>query len=404
MNIVLINHYAGSPIYGMEYRPFYLSKYWVEKGHNVTVVSSSFSHLRIRQPECKYLYSIEHINGIRYVWIKGNRYAGNGIKRVINIFVFVLLLRLLRKFIFKNKVDVVINSSTYPLDIYPAEKLAAEHSAKLIFEPHDLWPMVLYEVGGMSKKHPFVRLLQKAEDKCCNVSDAVVSLHPDNILHLKARGCDPAKYFHIPNGVDVENWKLADNFTGYHSEILKKLRSEGKYILMYAGSVAIANGLDTLIETAKVIDDVAVVVVGDGPSKKSLIEKAEQLKINNIIFLPKIDKRYIPNLLVSADILFVGFVDSPLYKFGISPNKLWDYMMSAKPIIMSVNSSNDPVNDANCGISIKPGSVDALKDSINKLILMGKKKREQLGMNGREYVKNNNDYKILSDKFIKIMK
>lgn len=122
MNIVLINHYAGSPEYGMEYRPYYLSKYWAAKGHNVTVIGSSFSHLRMRQPECKFLYTSEYIDGVRYVWVKGNKYIGNGIKRVINIFIFVLMLRFLRKAIFKDKVDVVIASSTYPLDIYPAKK------------------------------------------------------------------------------------------------------------------------------------------------------------------------------------------------------------------------------------------------------------------------------------------
>ena len=403
MNIVLINHYAGSPDYGMEYRPYYLSKYWAAKGHNVTVIGSSFSHLRIRQPKCKYLYASENIDGIRYVWLKGNRYLGNGIKRVINIFTFVLLLRFLRKSIFKMKVDVVIASSTYPLDIYPAKKIADEHSAKLIFEPHDLWPTVLYEVGGMSRRHPFVRLLQRAEDVCCKYSDAVVSLHPDNILHLKTRGCDTEKYYHIPNGVDIDNWELSNEFDGEHKDVINQLKNEGKLILMYAGSVAVANGLDVLVDTAKDIDNVAVVVIGEGPSKKELIEKAQKSNNYNVTFLPKIDKKFIPNLLDLADILFVGFVDSPLYKFGISPNKLWDYMMAAKPIIMSINSSNDPVNDAQCGFSINPGSKKELIDSIEKLVEIGADAREKLGGNGRDYVKSNNDYKVLADRFLKIM-
>lgn len=403
MNIVLINHYAGSPDHGMEYRPYYLSKYWAAKGHNVTVIGSSFSHLRLRQPKCKYLYTIEHIDGVRYVWLKGNRYIGNGIKRVINIFIFVLMLRFFYKVFIKNKVDVIINSSTYPLDIYPAKKIADEHSAKLIFEPHDLWPTVLYEVGGMSRRHPFVRLLQRAEDLCCKHSDAVVSLHPENILHLQTRGCDTKKYFHIPNGVDIESWELSNEFEGEHKDVINQQKSEGKLILMYAGSVAVANGLDTLVDTAKDINNVVVVVIGEGPSKKELIEKAQKSNNQNIIFFPKIDKKYIPDLLDLADMLFVGFVDSPLYKFGISPNKLWDYMMAAKPIIMSINSSNDPVKDAQCGYSISPGSKQELIDSIEKLVEIGADAREKLGGNGRAYVKNNNDYKVLADRFLSIM-
>ena len=34
MNILYLNHYAGSPALGMEYRPYYLSREWVRAGHD----------------------------------------------------------------------------------------------------------------------------------------------------------------------------------------------------------------------------------------------------------------------------------------------------------------------------------------------------------------------------------
>ena len=50
MNILLINHYAGLPQYGMEYRPYYLAREWSKMGHNGAIVAASFSHLKSKQP------------------------------------------------------------------------------------------------------------------------------------------------------------------------------------------------------------------------------------------------------------------------------------------------------------------------------------------------------------------
>ena len=93
MNIVLFNHYAGSPTHGMEYRPYFMSKYWKRDGHNVTIVSSSFSHLRIKQPVLKWfnIYKTEVIDDIKYIWLKGNSYSSNGFFRFINILLFILI-------------------------------------------------------------------------------------------------------------------------------------------------------------------------------------------------------------------------------------------------------------------------------------------------------------------------
>jgi len=408
MNIVLINHYASYPELGMEFRPYYLSKYWVRNGHNVTIIASSYSHLRRKQPEITRLTQEQNVEGIKYVWIKNPVYSGNGFKRAINIFSFVSIVWLLYKRIIRSPVDLVISSSTYPLDIYPAKKLAKKYNAKLIYEPHDLWPSVLYLVGGMSRYHPFVMLMQKAEDDSCKYSDAIVSLHPDNIKHLKTRGCNEQKYFHIPNGIDVNSWSESGVLSDKYKKVIDNIKNENKMILMYVGSVALANGLDTLVKAAKNLQDlkkdIIIVIVGDGPSKKHLENYIEENEISNVILLDRIKKEQIPVLLSSADMTYVGFVPSPLYKYGISPNKLWDYMMSSKPIIMAINSSNDPVKEANCGYTIPPGSEKDIVSTVLKLMEMNPNDRLKLGKNGKEYVLKNNDYELLADRFISIAK
>src|SRR4051812_28023701 len=121
MNILIINHYAGSTSYGMEYRPYYLAKEWTGLGHRVTIVASSFSHLRVVPPSIRGDYTSEDHGGIHYVWLRTPGYRGNGIRRVLNIGAFVLqLLRYQARIISDAEPDLVIASSTYPLDNYPA--------------------------------------------------------------------------------------------------------------------------------------------------------------------------------------------------------------------------------------------------------------------------------------------
>src|SRR5205823_12053650 len=93
MNILLINHYAGSVRHGMEYRPYYLAREWVRSGHRVTIVASSTSHLRNQAPVLDGRTRLdETIDGIDYVWLATPSYRGNGAARVRNMAAFVLRL------------------------------------------------------------------------------------------------------------------------------------------------------------------------------------------------------------------------------------------------------------------------------------------------------------------------
>lgn len=111
MNILLINHYAGSPELGMEFRPYYMAKEWVKEGHQVLILGGSFSHLRKMQPSINYHF----IDGIHYRWVKLNSYKGNGLGRVLSMFSFVYKLYFnYKRYLIDFKPDIVIASSTYP--------------------------------------------------------------------------------------------------------------------------------------------------------------------------------------------------------------------------------------------------------------------------------------------------
>jgi glycosyltransferase involved in cell wall biosynthesis len=407
MKILLINHYAGSPVYGMEYRPYYLAREWVKFGHEVTVVSASFSHLRRRQPRLNTKISRENIDGIQYLWLSTPEYRGNGIRRAINISVFVKkLFRYRKKIASEIAPDVVIASSTYPLDIYPANSIAKRAGAKLIFEVHDLWPLSPMELDGMSPMHPFIVVMQRAENYAYKNADTVVSLLPKADSHMKDHGMAPEKFVYIPNGVDVTEWgKTETPLPDIHDKTLEKLKAEGRFIVGYAGGHGLSNALDSLIDAASFIKDepVSLVLVGQGPEKERLQKIVRGRGLDNVVFLSPVPRDSVPGLLQRMDSFYIGWQRKSLYRYGINPNKLFDYMMAAKPVIHAVDAGNDPVSESSCGISIAPEDPEALAGAIIELMHMSNDERKTLGENGRNYVMANHDYSILAQEFADIM-
>ena len=158
MNILYLNHYAGSPSLGMEYRPYYFAREWVRAGDTVTIIAANFSHVRTKQPQ----KAREELDGIAYRWLPTPSYQGNGLGRVKNIWSFLhQVWQLAPALVAEHQPDVVIASSTYPMDIWVARHISRLANAKLIYEVHDLWPASPIELSGMPWWHPFILLCQK---------------------------------------------------------------------------------------------------------------------------------------------------------------------------------------------------------------------------------------------------
>lgn len=399
MNILLINHYAGSPELGMEFRPYYLSREWVRQGHNVLVIGASFSHLRKNQPSNEF----ETIDGVSYCWLPINTYKGNGIGRVVSMFCFVLSLYFRYKRVLSGFVpQLVIASSTYPLDIYPANRIAKCYGAKLVFEVHDLWPLSPIEIGGYSKYHPFIMLMQKAENDAYRYCNKVVSLLPNAVDHMTEHGLLKNKFIYVPNGFNMDEWITANSCSRVYSDFFYRLKSNRKKILGYTGGHAKSNALDFLLDAMKLVDsdDIVCVLVGSGQEKARLVKRVIDEGVDNVFFLESVIKSDVPALLSQMDVLYIGWEKNPLYRFGISPNKLIDYMMSKKPILHSVNAANDWVREYNCGISVDAESPSSIANGIMRIFSLSEERMIKMGNNGYSYAVSNLDYSILAKKFL----
>ena len=402
MNILLINHYAGSPDLGMEFRPYYMAKEWQKAGHHVRIVGGSFSHLRKKQP-CEYR---EIVDNVEYCWIPVNRYKGNGVGRIFSMFLSVFkLYHYFVEYLRNFEPDIVIASSTYPLDIYPAYKIAKHYHAKLIYEVHDLWPLSPMELGGYSKKHPFIQIMQKAENDCYRYVDTVVSMLPKAEEHMREHGLGKGKFHYVPNGIVLSDWNNPKGIPEEHGLLLSRFQKEGKFIVGFAGAHGIANSLYAVIDAVSSLaeQNVVLVLVGGGQEKENLIKYAHKKEIVNVYFLPTIDKLAIPNLLKEMDVLYIGLQKQSLFRFGISPNKMFDYMMAAKPIIQAIDAGNNLVGEADCGIDVEPDNVGEISKAILALKSMPEEERRRLGENGKKFVLSNHTYQVLGKRFLDIM-
>lgn len=408
MNILLINHYAGSPEMGMEFRPYYFASEWIKLGHRVDIIAADYSHLRIKNPEVSGDFQTEKIDGIRYHWLKAGRYEGNGAARALSMFRFVGKLWLhAGKIVKVYKPDVVITSSTYPLDTYAGQRIARKSKAKLIHEVHDMWPATLTELGGMSRYHPFVMLMQVAENSAYRHSDWVVSLPPLAKEYMIKHGMRPEKFVAIPNGIVREDWENPEPLPREHREVLEKLRTEGKFIVGYFGGHALSNALDVLLDAAKQISEkeIQFVLVGKGIEKKRLIERTQEEKIENVIFLPPVPKKSVPELLQYFDCSFIGSMFCELYRqFGVCLNKMYDSMMAAKPVLFAVDTPGSPIEEYKCGIVVKPEHAGEIAANIERLFYMPELERKKMGERGKQAVQTCFNYDVLGKKFAKLFR
>lgn len=404
MNILLINHYAGSPRDGMEYRPYYLAREWVRAGHRVQIVAAAYSHVRTRQPVVTGEALDELIDGIAYRWLPAPAYTGNGIGRVKNIWAF--LSRLWRdapRLVAEFKPDVVIASSTYPMDIWVARRIARRARAKLVYEVHDLWPASPIELSGMSPNHPFIMMCQKAENDAYRDTDVVVSMLPVVAEHMRAHGLDLRKLHIVPNGVALEEWQgtphpLAPEMVAHFAT----LRRDGHTIVGYAGSHGLPNALDVLLDAAALMkrEPISFVLVGDGHEKERLAKRVRDEGLSHVAMLAPVPKAQIPALLAAFDIAYIGWQRVPIYRFGIAPNKLMDYMMAGRAVLHSVDAGNDPVAEAGCGLTVPPESAVAVADGLRALASESVDARAAMGERGRAFVVANHSYRVLAQRFI----
>ena len=397
-SVWIINQYAGSPYHGMEYRHYYMAKALIKKGISVTIISGSQSHLFSNKPYVSKNFTNEQIDGINYWWIKIPNYQKSiSIGRIWNMLQFMFKLRKFPTEQLPKPIAILVSSpSLFPIVV--AKKWAKKLNAKLIFEIRDIWPLTLQELGNLSSYHPLILMMRYFEKYGYAQADKIASLLPTAKEYFRSSGMQENKFIYTPNGIDLNGAKIAENVDAKIKNLFPS-----KFIIGYAGTLGKANSLETLIETAHLMesnDKIHFVIVGKGDQEQVLKEKAKGLK--NISFIPAVKKNQIPDLLNLFHVAYIGLKEEPLFRFGVSPNKLFDYMYAKKPIVYSVNSGNKPIEEAQCGLSVEAENPKAVAEAILKLYHLPEGERTLMGENARAYVLKYHSYDKIVEKMIGI--
>ena len=270
---------------------------------------------------------------------------------------------------------------------------------------HDMWPLTLVEIGGMSKLHPFVLCMQWGENYAYSHADRVVSLAGHAAGYMCRHGLKKNRFHYIPNGIDPQEWENPAQLPGQHRQTLEQLRASGKFLVGYFGGHAKSNCLDTLLEAAAQNRDLDIhyVLAGSGTEKAHLMRYAKEQGLSCVTFLPPVDKRAVPALTEYFDCIYMGSKDSPLYRFGICMNKMFDSMMAAKPLIFALHAPSSPVTDSGCAIVVRPQRPREIVRAVRKLKNMSEKQRNEMGKRVRDEILCRYTYPVLAEKFLAVM-
>lgn len=399
----IINQYAATPNEGIGGRSYYFSESLSSIDVEVYLISASYTHLLRKPPKInKSIELIKLKENFNFVWLKVPSYTESHSKqRIINWFIFAAKILKLKSLL--PKPDVVIYSSPSLVGYLGAERVAKDMDVPLVFEVRDIWPLTLIELGNYSINHPFIKFLQYIEDRAYRNADIVVSNLKNAVEHMQSRGMDKVKFNWIPNGFlkqEVENANSLEQST------LNQL-PKNKFVIGYAGTFGLANALESYINAAKILkdyEDIAFVLVGQGKLKEKLVEQVDKLNLSNVYFVDSIPKSQIQSLLKQFDVCYIGLTKDPLFRFGVSPNKLFDYLYAGKPIIYAIDSGKyTPILDAGAGIQVEPENEKQISEAVLELYHLSPGEREEMGNKGKNTALNSYEYNSLAKKLMNII-
>lgn len=397
MKIWLISKYASSAEVGFESRIYAIARRFVNNGIDVSVLTSDSNHFGIYPIYAK-IYNFNNVSGINELRIRTLKYkATASFKRVFSWIDFELKL-FFAPFRKLDKPDLIIVSSLSLLSILNGLFLKRKFKCKLIFEIRDIWPLTMIEEGGYSKNNPLVIILAKIEKIGYKYSDLVVGTMPNLAEHVvNVTASSKIKCECIPFGFDLNFYKQNNFKTTFTRENLNIPKN--KFLIGYAGSIGITNGLDALIECARKMKNderFMFIILGDGMRRDHFLN--ETLGLKNILFLPKVNRQEVASFLNLCDLLYFASLKSKIWEYGWSPNKLIDYMISGKPILASYSGFRSMINEASSGFFVESENSDAIKNKLEYIIELPNEELNAMGMRGKQWIIQNRNWdKIATD-------
>lgn len=365
----IFNHYAGTPSVTSGLRHYNFAKYLIKAGYPTTVFAASAIHNSnknlIKGNEA---YIINDGEDVPFIYIKTRNYQGNDKSRILNMIDYYKgLFKVTKNF---DKPDVIIASSVHPLTLVAGIKIAKKMGVPCICEARDLWPESLVAYNIMKKSNPILKLLYAGEKWIYRKADKLIFTMEGGKKYIIDKGWDKAvdlnKVNHINNCVDLEVFSY--NRDNYILDDVD-LNDTNAFKVIYTGSIRRANKVGLLLDTASLLmnkgnEKIKFLIYGDGDELDSLKQRVINDNISNVIFKGRVGKKYIPYITSMGQLNIIPGESLPLFKYGVSMNKLFDYFASGKPTLSTLVTGYSILEKYKSGIEIEECSTDKIADSI----------------------------------------
>lgn len=386
MKILFLCQYFPPEMGAPSARTYEHARYWVQEGHEVTVVCGLPNHPDgIIPPEYRGKWLVrENWDGIRVLrgWLYATPNRGV-LKRSIAFFTYMISSILVAIF-FAGKCDVVVATSPQMLCGLAGYIVSLLKWRPFVLEIRDLWPAQIIDLGVI--RNPFlIKLLSGLETFLYRHARAIVTIAPAMSREIAQRGFDENKIFTIPNGINEEFFKPTEGG--------KKIRQEkgwdiSKTVMLYIGTMGLSQGLETILQVAEKMKDnpeVLFVFVGAGADRERLISLAKEKGLTNTEFYPPVKKQNMPDWYSSADICLVPLKKRNVFRYNI-PSKMFEIMACERPILLGAEGqAREILEESGAGIAVEPENVDAYISALMEM-LQHPELREHSGKKGREYV------------------
>jgi glycosyltransferase involved in cell wall biosynthesis len=389
LKILYISQYFPPEMGAPAARAAELAKYWVQAGHEVTVLTGFPNHPTGKlHPDYKKafrrLIRRENCDGVRVVrtWLLPlpNRKAH---ERMLNYGSFCVSASAAGSFV--ERPDVVIATSPQLLVGLAGWWVADWKRVPFVFEVRDLWPESLVAVGMGGEGSALHWMLEKIAAFLYRKSSHIVVVTPAFKRQLIENWRVPAeKISIIENGVETDMFRQVPA-----NELRRQLGGQGKLLFCYSGTMGMAHGLETLLDAAADLSQsdphILFVLVGEGAEKERIKALAASRKLDNVRFVDQQPREKIPEYISASDGCLVLLRRTELFKTVI-PTKMLEFMACARPVILAVDGqSREIVENAKAGIFVEPENAAALAAAVRKLAA-DRGLRESLGRNGREHI------------------
>lgn len=396
-----ISKYASPPGSEANARGLHFTEHFSAEGHVAVVIASYSNHFaRTKNADWEEFgrgFDRGVFSDVVFLLHKTIRYKKTAsLSRVLSWLHFEWGLFCLKSSALPTPSHVIVSSLSL-LSVLNGWRLSRKHSARLVFEVRDIWPLTLEIEKGISRRNPVALLLGWVERFGYEKADVVVGTMPNLEPHVSSISRRPVRVETIPLGIDPVLLSQSPRY-------IPQEKKQNELVVGYIGSIGTTNALQIVVNLARTVGADSGITFhfwGGGDLLNSLQSGTNYDR--HIHFHGPIPRSQIFEAMASVNILIFSSEKSRIWDFGQSLNKVQEYMLAGRPIIGAYSGFPSMVDEAECGVFVDPDDPLALVQTLLDFQKKTASQLDEMGKRGRNWVIKHRSYSGLARDYMKLL-